>query len=487
MSRRPTLRFLALAFLALAAVFPRAWGQALPDLGDISSATLSPQMERRIGENVVRDIRARDPTYLDDPEVQEYLRAVGGRLAEANASARQSFEFFPMRDGTINAFALPGGFIGVHTGLIALSDSESELASVLAHEIAHVTQRHIARQVSDQEKLSVPVMVGMVAALLAARSRPDLAAGATAAVQGVAVQRFLNYSRDFEREADRVGLQTLSTAGFDPRAMPLFFEKMQRATRVMDDGTFPGYLRTHPLNTERIADAANRASTMPYRQHLDSLDYHLVRAKLRVEQLEPADAVKTFDSALREKRYASEAAARYGYAYALLRAKRPEESAAELARLRATRTESPMVETLEARIRQVRGDAAGALAVLRAAMAKYPSRRPLVYAYAALLQETGRPAEVVALVADQLKLYPRDERLHAMQARAFAALGKRFAQHRAQAEVYALQGSLPAAIEQLQLAQSAGDGDFYELSAADARLRQLREDHAAEQRDQKKR
>ena len=487
MSVRPTLRALAFALVASAAAFPRAWAQALPDLGDVSSATLSPQMERRIGESIVRDIRSRDPTYLDDPEVQEYLRAVGGRLVEANASARQSFEFFPMRDSSVNAFALPGGFVGVHTGLIALSDGESELASVLAHEIAHVTQRHIARQVSDQEKLSVPVMVGMVAALLAARSRPDLATGASAAVQGIAVQRFLNYSRDFEREADRVGLQTLSTAGFDPRAMPLFFEKMQRATRAMDDGSFPGYLRTHPLNTERIADAANRAATMPYRQHLDSLDYHLVRAKLRVEQFEPADAVATFEGALREKRYASEAAARYGVAYALLRAKRPDDAAAELARLRATRVESPMVETLEARIRQVRGDAAGALSVLRAAMSKYPSRRPLVYAYGALLQDTGRSAEVIALAAEQLKLYPRDDRLHALKARAYAALGKRFAQHRAQAEVYALQGSLPAAIEQLQIAQTAGDGDFYELSAADARLRQLREEHAAEQKDQKKR
>lgn len=484
---RPGPRVRSAALLALFATLPRAWGQALPELGDISGATFSPQLERRVGESIVRDLRARDPTYLDDAEVQDYLRAIGGRLADANPSARQDFEFFPMRDSSVNAFALPGGFIGVHSGLIALSDSESELASVLAHEIAHVTQRHIARQVSDQEKLSVPVMVGLAAALLAARSRPDLASGASAAVQGMAVQRFLNYSREFEREADRVGLQALSAAGFDPRAMPLFFEKMQRATRVMDDGSFPGYLRTHPLNTERIADAANRAATMPYRQHLDSTDYHLVRAKLRVEQLEPAEAVKAFESALRERRYASEAAARYGLAHALVRAKREAEAPAELARLRQTRVESPMVETLDARIRQARGDAAGAATVLRAGMAKYPGRRPLLYAYAALLQDTGRAAEVVALTAEQLKLYPRDERLHAMQARAHAALGKRFAQHRAQAEVYALQGSLPAAIEQLQLAQSAGDGDFYELSAADARLRQLREELAAERKDQKKR
>lgn len=483
---RGRLRGVLAAAALAAALVPRASGQALPDLGDASSATLSPLMERRMGESIARDIRLREPAYLDDPEVQDYLRTLGARLVAASEGARHDFEFFALRDPSVNAFALPGGYIGVHAGLVALSDTESELASVLAHEIAHVTQRHIARQISDQEKLSVPVMLGTLAAILAARSNPDLAMGAVVAAQGIAVQRYLNFSRDFEREADRIGLQALSGAGFDPRAMAVFFEKLQRATRVMDDGSMPGYLRTHPMNTERIADAQNRAAALPYRQRADSLEYHLVRAKLRAEQGDPQDAVASFAAAVRERRFASEAGARYGLATALLRARRAPEAAAELERLRALKAESYMVELLAVRIAQSRGDAAGGIALLEAAAAKYPNRRPVAYARAAAFMERGRNAEALAILQEQLRLYPRDDRLHAMQARVYAALGKRLQQHRAQAEVYVLQGSLPAAIDQLELAQRAGDGDFYEQSAVDARLRVLRDEHAAELREQKR-
>lgn len=466
--------------------FPRAIAQGLPDLGDVSSVTLSPQMERKIGESFMREAR-RDPDYLDDPEVQDYLRVTGSRLVESSQGARGDFEFFGVRDAAVNAFAMPGGFIGVHTGLILASDTESELAAVLAHEIAHVTQRHIARQVSDQAKMNMPVMLATIGAILAARSRPDLAAGAAMAVQGAAVQRFLNFSRDFEREADRVGIQAMSAAGFDPTAMPLFFEKLQRATRGVDDGSFPGYLRTHPMNTERIADAQNRIAALPYKQHADSLDYHLVRAKLRAESGDAPGAAAALQALLRDRRYASEAGTRYGLAVALLRAKRTAEAAAELARLRALRTENPMIESLAARIQAEQGDTAGALATLRAAISRYPNRRPLVYAYASALQAAGRPADTLSLVSEQLRLYPRDDRLHGLQARAYGALGKRLQQHRAQAEMHAIQGSLAAAVEQLQLAQTAGDGDFYELSAVDARLRVLREEHLAEMKEQRRR
>jgi predicted Zn-dependent protease len=138
-------RLACLTAAALAATAPRGFGQALPDLGSAGDATLSPQMERRLGEAVMRDIRFREPSYVDDPEVSEYLATLGGRLVQASPGARQDFEFFAIRDASINAFALPGGFVGVHTGLITAAETESELASVLAHEISHVTQRHIAR------------------------------------------------------------------------------------------------------------------------------------------------------------------------------------------------------------------------------------------------------------------------------------------------------------------------------------------------------
>jgi len=500
------MRFLACLLAASLAFLPRAFAQdtsvprfgrteperqpllrsaPLPDLGDAGSSELTLATERRIGETIMREIR-RDPTYLDDPEVSEYLNGLGARLTSSASGARQDFEFFAIRDPSINAFALPGGFIGVNTGLITVSDSEGEVASVMSHEIAHVTQRHIARQIGIQKQMQVPMMIAMAAAILLGRSRPDLATGAIAATQGGAVQSQLAYSRDFEREADRVGFQTLTGAGFDARSMGEFFEKMQRYTRLQDSGVVPSYLRSHPVTTERISDAQSRAEGMPYRQRADSLEYHLVRAKLRAEAGEARDAVRVFTDAVTDRRFANEPGARYGLAVAYLRAKDPKRAEVEIARLRADKVASPMVETLAARARMEQGDAAGALAILKAAMQRYSSRRSVLYALLGTLQELGRHDEVLAALAEPLRFYPRDPKLQEARAKAYAGQGKRLLQHQAQAEVYFLQGSLPAAIEQLQFAQSAGDGNFYEQSAVDARLKELRAEHQRDLQDAKK-
>jgi predicted Zn-dependent protease len=459
---------------------PQAFAQSLPDLGGGDGA-LSPQVERRIGEEYMREIRV-NPAYVDDPEVADYLNTLGARLVAVTPGAGFDFEFFAVRDPAINAFALPGGFVGVHTGLMLATDNESELASVLAHEISHVTQRHISRMASAAEQSQLPTAIAVMAAILLARSRPDLAGGAVAMAQARDIQYQLNYTRDFEREADRIGFQTLAAAGFDTHAMPAFFEKMQRLTRLADDGTVPSYLRTHPVTSERIADALNRAADQPYRQRVDGIEYQLVRAKLRAESGQPREAVEHFTAAVSERRYANEAAARYGLAAALLRAGQPAEAAEELARQRKLDVASPMIATLDARIRQARGDEPGAAAALEQAMAHFAHRKPVLYAYVALLHQAGRNDEARDLISRELKLYPKDLRLHALYAKTYAALGKKLLQHQAQAEVYVLQGSYPAAIEQLMLARSAGDGDFYQVSIVEARLKELRERHAQEQR-----
>jgi beta-barrel assembly-enhancing protease len=474
------MRVFALLIVALMALAPRAWGQsALPDLGSAGDAELSPQTERRLGESIVREMR-RDPQFIDDPEVSEYLGSMGARLAQAMTGARQDFEFFGVRDASINAFALPGGFVGVHTGLMNAAETESELASVLAHEIAHVTQRHIARMLGQQRQMQLPVLAALAAAILLGRSRPDLASGASAAVQAGAASAQLSYSRDFERDADRVGLQALAAAGYDARAMASFFEKMQRSQRVADDGTLPGYLRTHPVTTERIADAQNKVAGLPYKQHPDSPEFHLVRAKLRSESGDAQDAVAYFERSVREGRYANEAAARYGLVNALLRARRAQAADAEMARLRATGASGPMLDTLQARVRQALNDNAGAEKLLAQARARYPYSRPLLYAHVGALQDAARHEQAIGALNEAVRAYPGDPRLRALQSRSYAALGKRLLQHQAQGEYYALQGSLPAAIEQLQLARGAGDGDFYQLSMVDARLKELRAQHVAE-------
>jgi predicted Zn-dependent protease len=362
------------------------------------------------------------------------------------------------------------------------------MASVLAHEMAHVTQRHIARQIGIQKQMQLPMMIAMAAAILLARSRPDLASGAAVAAQGSAIQTQLSFSRDFEREADRIGFQSLAGAGFDVLAMGTFFDKMQRYSRIMDSGSIPGYLRSHPVTTERISDAQSRAESLPFRQRADPLEYHLVRAKVRAEAAADAhDAVKTFTDAVNDRRFANEPGARYGLALALSRAKEAKRAEAEIARLRSDGVSSPMVETLAARVRLELGDPAGALAILQAALARYPHRRPILYAMLGTLHDLGRHDQVLATLTEPLRLYPRDPKLHEARAKAYAGQGKRLLQHQAQAEFYLLQGSLPAAIEQLQLAQSSGDGNFYDLSVVDARLKELRAEHERELQDAKKR
>jgi predicted Zn-dependent protease len=468
-------RLLAL-FLAFA---PPVLAEGLPELGDTAQLALTPQMERRVGEAIMRDIRLHEPAYDDDPEVTDYLNALGSRLVSNTQDARQDFEFFLMKDATLNAFALPGGYIGIHTGTIATAQSESELAAVLAHEIAHVTQHHMARMISKEGQLSMAMLASVALAILARDSQAGAAAAAIGQASAISAQ--IGFTREFEREADRIGFQTLEKSAFDVRAMPAFLLRMQRAGRLYENNA-PAYLYTHPVTTERIADAQNRIQGLAYKQMPGSLDFELVRAKLRAGQGEPRDALARLESDLREKKFSNETAARYGLAVALLRARAPDRASAELAPLMQT-TEHPMLAGLAARIQQANGDDKGAAGALKQALLRYPNNRALNYAYIEALQRLGQNRDAVSLLDEQLKNYPRDARLYALQAKGYAALDKRLLQHQAQAEVYVLRGSLPAAIEQLQLAQKSGDGDFYQLSSVDARLRELRRLLAQEARE----
>jgi predicted Zn-dependent protease len=460
-----------LAFLAILA--PGVLAEGLPDLGESAQSDLSPQMERRIGESIMRDIRLHDPSYLDDPEIAGYINQLGGRLAAASPESRQDFEFFVVRDSTLNAFAMPGGFIGVNTGLILAAQSESELAGVLAHEISHVTQRHLARLLGKQSQAQMAQWLAIAVAILAARSNSQVSEAAIAAGTAAGIQTQLNYTRDFEREADRLGIQIIERAGFDVRGMASFFERMQKFGRLYENNA-PGYLRTHPLTTERISDMENRALLAQYRQVPDSLEFQLVRAKLKAQLNSPRDAVTEFETQLREKKYVSAAAAHYGMATAQLRARNPSGAEREVGELRRLKVASPMVETLAADARRTQGDLDGALRILREAHVRYPQSRSLTYGLLDALLADRQPQEALKIAGAELQLHPSDAALHGLQAQSYAALGKRLQQHRAQAELYVLRGQLSPAIQQLELAQKAGDGDFYEHSQVDARLRELR-------------
>jgi predicted Zn-dependent protease len=463
------LRFL----LALALAVQPVVAADLPDLGEVSRQYLSDQDEQALGRAIMRDVYA-DPRYLDDPEIEHYLNQLGYRLVSVSPRNQREFIFFVVDDPTINAFAMPGGNIGVHTGLLLAAQSESELASVIAHEIAHVTQDHIARMVAAQSQSQWPTMAALALALLASRSNANVASAAIAATQAYSIQNQLNFSRDYEREADRLGYDMLARADFDVRGMGGFFGRLQRANRFYDTSA-PAYLRTHPLTTERIADMQARSESAPYQQVQDSLDFQLVRARLRAQENSPQDAMAAARTALRERRYSSETAARYALVSALLRARQFREAENELGKLAKDPSAPPMLLQLAANTALAAGNHTLALQRFQAGSDAYPGYRPLQYGHIRALLRANRAVDALKRVDSQLQLYPLDRRLWQLAAEAHAALGHRLASHRAQAEYAALSGNLPAAIEQISLGLKAGDGSFHELSAAEARRREWQE------------
>jgi predicted Zn-dependent protease len=488
----------ALAVLPLLLASP-AFADELPDLGDVSQATLSARQEKELGLQIMSEIRA-DPSYLDDAEIAGYLTTLGNKLILGSREARpeQEFEFFTVKDPAINAFALPGGFMGFNTGLILAAQSESELAGVMAHEIAHVTQKHLARMIAGQKYSMLTSLAAMALAVLASRANPQAAEAVLVGSQARLIQSQLDFTRDHEKEADRIGMNILVGAGFDPHGMAAFFEHLQKAGRFHENGA-PSYLRTHPITYERIADVENRIQGMPYRQVPDSLDFQLVRAKVRPYLEKPGEAVKYFESVLRDRRYTSEAVERYGLVNALLQDKKYLRADKELARLYETlqpagsgmlenhhlgstiqienksSSSSPMIETLAAQVKFEAGHTAEAFDIYQAALKIYPQHRALVYGYADALLRSRRAETALEFVSQQLRFTPNDARLYALQAQSYEALGDNMSQHRAQAEVYARRGDFSAAAEQLQIALRTNSGDFYQNSSIEARLKELRE------------
>ena len=449
---------------------------SLPDLGDVSQTVLTPQDEQRIGEQIMRDVSTSDDV-VQDIEIIDYLNALGNRLVAASPDKLQKFNFFVVQDNSINAFAMPGGVVGVHTGLIAVSNSESELASVLGHEIGHVTQHHLARMLAAQKYDTFKNIAGIALALLVARSNPELANGALAASSAVSVQRQLDYTREHEREADRVGLSILDAAGFDVRAMPAFFTTLQRGTRFTE-GTAPSFLRTHPLTAERIADVANRVESMPYRQVADSLTFNLVKAKLRANTGLAQDAVEQFQDNIKEHRFANETAEHYGLAVAMLRKNDIAGAQNQMQWLRKNaqknNEQNAFIESLDARIQVARNNPQAAAAQYTKGLSTFPAHRGLIYGYAEHFLAINQPDKAIKLVQDKQSLYPSDAYFYDILAKAYSAKNKKLLRFQAQGEAYYRQYNLQKAIEQMELAAKAKDGNFYEQSIVEARLKELR-------------
>jgi beta-barrel assembly-enhancing protease len=464
--------FLSAISLASSGAIP----QGLPDLGDASSAALSESQERTIGNRIMREARV-DPAFIDEPEIADYVSSLGSRLLAAlEGSPRRDIDFFAVQDEAINAFAMVGGHIGVHTGLILITQSESELAAVVAHEIAHVAQRHQARMVQGMGRMQITSLAALALAILASRAgnqSGQMTEAAVATASALQLQNLLDYTREHEREADRVGLTMLDRAGYDPRGAATVFERLMRANRLNELKGAPAYLRTHPLTTERIADMQDRLERHPVKLIADSTEYRLVKAKLRAMSGSPAEAVNLFRTLLADRTILRPREDVYGLALAQRRARDFAAAAKTLAPLRAGASH-PAFEVLAAQIETDQRHYEEALAIYRAALKTNPHYRALAYGYVDALLASGQAKEALADLDERLRVASTDSRLYELQARAFEASGRRISQHRAQAEALVHKGNLAAAVEQLELAVKVKGPDFYEVSSAESRLRELK-------------
>jgi predicted Zn-dependent protease len=435
----------------------------------------------------------------------EYLNELGRGLLTVYPGARETnyhFVFFAIRDPSLNAFALPGGAIGMHSALLLAAQNESEIAGVMAHEIGHVSQRHVARMLGQQRESSIIAMAAAALAVLATKSsNGDAPSAVMMGGQGLAIQRQLEFSRNAEREADRVGLQIMQDAGFDASGFISFFNRLQSSSRTQSDAV-PAFLRSHPMTTERIADIQNRIQDMRYKQRLDSLDFHLIRSRVRVLQ-DPStqglrDATRFFEVQLRQKNKVQTAAAKYGLAYVAYRREQYVKAetllqeaveAAQAAGSALPSAQSSVFSDLAIDIKLGAGQAEEGIKLADEARSAFPLSRGIARQYAQALYRAKHFDDAVSYLRDQAQLYPAEKELHDLLAKTYAAQGKEALQHMALAESYALGGSLPAAIEQLNLARRAPDASYYDQAVIDARERdwqaKVREEMKERRRDQR--
>lgn len=498
---RPLLSLLAAACL-LSSTAPLSAQVNLPALGDSVSQDIDIGTERRLGDQVMRQIRV-DPDYVQDPLLQEYIEGIWRPLVAAakrlgqigdDTKTRFAWEPFLVRDRSVNAFALPGGFVGTHLGLIAITASRDELASVLAHELSHITQRHIARRIGGQTGGTMLAVAGALLGILAAsRGNVQLANAGIIGGQAAATQLALNFSRDMEREADRVGFNLMREAGFAPSGMVSMFERMDQAYHLMDSGAYP-YLRSHPLTSERIADARTRLALTDFIRPAGLAEHALMSARARVlmdERAEAWRALQNYDANLTPAsagKPGSGAFEQLGarYASALASIKLREFDRAEAA-LRSAELTLQLIGPDAAATRQLvylraeldlaRGRSADGLAVL--AKLKGEKSRPMLMERVALQMASGDNAAIHA-AADALQthvsLEPNDALAWSQLALIWERLGQPLRAVRAQAETRAAAGDLNGAIDRLRsgLRQSRGpDVDQVEASVIDARLRAL--------------
>lgn len=435
----------------------------LPALGDASSGIVSPQQERELGESWAREFRAQVPTS-SDPLLIDYLEKLLARLANYSQLSDKRLELLLVKNPTMNAFAVPGGVVGVHTGLFTTAETENQLASVLAHELGHLSQRHFARGVEARQNASIPTTAALLAALvLMATAGGDAGMAAMAATQAASIENQLRFSRQNEQEADRVGMDTMLAAGLDPYAVPEMFESMLRGTRYSRRP--PDFLLSHPVTESRIADAMNRAARYPKQLTPQSLDFQLMRVRVLLMQSEtPQMAVKRFNSEL-EGDSLSKEASRYGLVIALVKAGQADAAQQAIEPLLKQSPQQLEYQLAQADIYVVQRRYNDALGILQALLAQEPTNHPINMAYAETLMKAGYYLQSEQIIEKHSRRRRNDANAWYLLAEVHGLAGNILGVHQARAEYFILIGIYDAAMDQLRNALKLVTDDSYHTKA----------------------
>lgn len=444
---------------------------ALPDLGDSSARILSSDSEREYADALLRQLRNYE-FVLEDAELTEYLETLAQRLVQASGRSGQRFHFALADAPMVNAFASPGGLIVAFSGLVLAAETESELAAVLAHEIAHVTQRHIARAMESAVEDALPILLGSVALALAARGQGDGSQAALVGGMALLQQRQINFTRDNEHEADRLGIQTLARAGFDPTGMSDFFSRLGTIYRAQGSD-YPEYLRTHPVTTTRIAEAKARAEQVRTGSHRSSLEFALARERVRVLTARDLPRLVRYYRELRPEASAEPRALRYGMALALIRSGGASEAQPMLQELADQDPQRLSYQLALAEAERAGRQFDAAERRYQKLLAERPEHKVITLAYARTqIERDGIEAGRRAVEALR-PLMPRladDPQAQELYARASELAGDEVRAAEAHARAFFLRGRVEDALRQLEETARRPDLDYYERARIDAQV-----------------
>jgi len=449
----------------------------LPDMGASADTILSRAEETEYAKALVRQMRAYE-VLNEDPLIAAFFEDMGFRLASNSSRPDKSFTFVVINQDVVNAFAAPGGVIALFSGLILAADDENEVAGVLAHEIAHVTQQHLYRAIESQQAMTIPLAIAMLGLILVGGGSGEAIQGALMGGQAAAAQAQINFTRQNESEADRIGIQTLSLAGYNPIGMAEFFGKMGRITRSMGEGP-PEYLRTHPVSVSRITEAKDRAENMPKPPPANNRDFYLVQMRLRAKIEEyPDTALDWFNHRL-ERADISQAetdALFYGQAIALQRKGKYKEARQLLENLLA-RDQHVAYELQLADLDLDSGKDNSALDRLGGLYHNFAGNHAISLQYSQALlksREPGQAETASVILRQQLLTHPNDPVLYELYARASNTAGDEVRAKEAIAESYYLRGNIHEAVLQLQKISEMKGLDYYERARITDRLNELR-------------